>query len=815
MLKNLKLGAKIGGGFGLLIIILLILGGIAVINMRSVQNQATKLSEAHVPEVKIASGLEKKSLLTMYAMRGYGLSGEQQYRDNAEEMINAVKTHIKKAEELADNSPHLFKLKEQLKNVKSNIAQFENLMNETDKKQVEMNAFRNVMYKNAEAYREECAKFLKSQEEKFINDLDERQGNIEIVSNIVNLGTVASVSNYKSQALNDNSLMKKAISTLDDVKPQLKDLRKMTQDSEDIERIEKISRAVKEYQGTMKIYLKEHELAGASRIASIRRDMDKIAATYVEQCAEFLADQQAKLAFDMMDRFEKTRLVNNIISAGNDLRIANFKSQATHDPDLIEKATKIFDTRLKENTERLIPITNDPVELEFIDNIVTKSKSYSNAMTRFLTSWKTNYDLDTKREVIAKTVLESAAKTAESGMDNTLKIAGNTSNRLSSASSTMIAGLVVAILLGIVIAYFMTRAITAPVKKGVAVADRMAKGDLTVDIKADSNDEIGILMKSMKSMVDSIKGVISDVIESSDNVASGSQELSASAAQMSQGATEQAASAEEASSSMEQMSANIRHNSDNAQQTEMIALKSAEDAEKGGAAVEETLTAMKQIADKITIIEEIARQTNMLALNAAIEAARAGEHGRGFAVVADSVRKLAEKSQAAAGEISNLSLNSVSIAENAGELLRKIVPDIRKNSELVQEINAASNEQNAGADQINKAIQQLDHITQQNASAAEEMSATSEELASEAEQLKNAIGFFKIDHNDNGQKDIEQTMESSSKVEKDTPQLTEGKNINDNYHASKVDERPAKKRILINMNEHKDMNHYNDDFESY
>jgi methyl-accepting chemotaxis protein len=196
---------------------------------------------------------------------------------------------------------------------------------------------------------------------------------------------------------------------------------------------------------------------------------------------------------------------------------------------------------------------------------------------------------------------------------------------------------------------------------------------------------------------------------------------------------------------MEEMAANIKQNSDNAQQTEKIAIKSAEDAREGGKAVAETVGAMKEIAGKISIIEEIARQTNLLALNAAIEAARAGEHGKGFAVVASEVRKLAERSQTAAGEINKLSATSVQIAEKAGEMLARIVPDIQKTADLVQEINAASNEQSSGAGQINKAIQQLDQVIQRNASASEEMASTSAELLSQAEQLQSTIAFFRID----------------------------------------------------------------------
>ncbi len=276
-----------------------------------------------------------------------------------------------------------------------------------------------------------------------------------------------------------------------------------------------------------------------------------------------------------------------------------------------------------------------------------------------------------------------------------------------------------------------------------ANAQQVAQGNLTVDLKKRcENDE---LMESLANMVDKLKEVITEVQGAADNVSSGSQEMSATAQQMSQGATEQAASAEEISSSMEEMASNIRQNTDNAMQTEKIAVKSASDAKEGGKAVTETVSAMQQIATKISIIEEIARQTNLLALNAAIEAARAGEHGKGFAVVASEVRKLAERSQSAAGEISELSTTSVAIAEQAGEMLNKMLPDIQKTAELVQEISASSKEQDTGADQINKAIQQLDQVIQQNAGAAEEMASTTEELSSQAEQLKATIAYFTLD----------------------------------------------------------------------
>ena len=272
------------------------------------------------------------------------------------------------------------------------------------------------------------------------------------------------------------------------------------------------------------------------------------------------------------------------------------------------------------------------------------------------------------------------------------------------------------------------------------LAEKMAVGDLTIEVRERSPQDK--LMQALGSMVNKVNEVVTNVQTVSDGVSSGSQELSSSAEQLSQGATEQASSVEEVSSSMEEMTSTIRQNADNAQQTEKIAKKSAEDAKEGGDAVEKTVSAMKEIAGKISIVEEIARQTNLLALNAAIEAARAGEHGKGFAVVAAEVRKLAERSQTAAAQISHLSSSSVEVAERAGQLLSKIVPDIQKTADLVVEISAASSEQNKGVEQINKAIQQLDTVIQQNASASGEASSTSENLANQAQELKDAIEFF-------------------------------------------------------------------------
>jgi methyl-accepting chemotaxis protein len=276
-----------------------------------------------------------------------------------------------------------------------------------------------------------------------------------------------------------------------------------------------------------------------------------------------------------------------------------------------------------------------------------------------------------------------------------------------------------------------------------AIADRLANGDLTTAAKRLSDKDV--LGTALEQMLEKLRGVVTEALGAAANVSAGSQELAASAQQLSQGASEQAAAGEEASASMEQMAANIKHNAENAGQTEKIARQAAKDAEASGGAVSDAVEAMRTIAEKITIVQEIARQTDLLALNAAVEAARAGEHGRGFAVVASEVRKLAERSQAAAAEIGTVSTQTVKAAHAAGEMLRRLVPDIQKTAELVSEITAACREQDVGAEQVNMAIQQLDKVTQQNASASEEMSATSEQLAAQAERLQESIGYFRIE----------------------------------------------------------------------
>jgi methyl-accepting chemotaxis protein len=325
---------------------------------------------------------------------------------------------------------------------------------------------------------------------------------------------------------------------------------------------------------------------------------------------------------------------------------------------------------------------------------------------------------------------------------------------------------IVGVIVLVFLIFMVGRNLITPIKKAVDFAQSVADGDLTRQMDYAQKDELGQLISALNHMSTNLNNVINGINQAAEQVASSSAELQSSSGNLSTGATQQAANLEETSASIQELIASIQQNTENSLQASKVTTESGILMKEGSEAVIKTVDAMKKIADQIGIVNDIADQTNLLALNAAIEAARAGEMGKGFAVVAVEVRKLAERSQQAAREISELAKSSVTLAEKAGDSIGKVVPMAKKTNEMVEQISNTCSEQSSGADQITQAIEQLNDVTQQNSSTSEESSAAAEELAAQSQKMQQLVAQFKCSSQTT--MDISRGLKEKAKSEKDT-----------------------------------------------
>ena len=469
-------------------------------------------------------------------------------------------------------------------------------------------------------------------------------------------------------------------------------------------------------------------------LAKDRAVMDKAAQEYMKVANEYLDDQARKLqaaisitnqavaagtnrastgvnVTDVADWVQKLNLANDVIDLGNAIRIGNFKAQATRDPVHFQETQKKF-TEVNQKLDELKAITKMEFNLKQIADCRAAGQAYNDAMTSFLKNWLAREELGQKRGLAGDAVLSEAKSTAAGSTDTTGKMANTAAGALSTASTTMIVGLCVALVVGILLALFLTRSITKPIK---TVAETLAAG--------------------------------------AEQTASAAGQVSSASQSLAEGASEQAASLEETGASLEEMSSMTKRNAETANKVKELGNQARVAGDAGVRDMTEMTSAMSaikassdDIAKIIKTIDEIAFQTNILALNAAVEAARAGEAGMGFAVVADEVRSLAQRCAQAAKETATKiedsvqkSAHGVQISGKVAKSLEEIVTKARQVDELAGEVATASQEQSQGIAQVNTAVTQMDKVTQSNAANAEESASAAEELNAQADALKEAV----------------------------------------------------------------------------
>ncbi len=708
------LGKRIALFFSTVVLILVALGGVGAYEMLKAKTESAMLATEFLPKVELANEIRSAANRTIYEIRGYALTEDPVYFEDANKELSALKMRLREASRLASKATHLEEARSQIQNATIAVDEYEKLTAQTEKAVADMKARRRKLDENAISFMAACSDFLSGRNEAFKKDLADRLEKIGMVAALVDLGAEVRTTAFKALAASDFATVEKAVERLSTEVSRADELRSATERHADDDRIDQIEASAVAYVQATQTCLNEARRNETSFFANAVVDckgMDDAAENYLANGKALLEAQQGRLAEEISEWNRKIALAGDIVDIGNESRIKVFKAQALRLPELLKEALQHF-SELDEKFAELRKIARLEEDIRRIDQTKASGADYAEALTVFEGEWRKLVELDKLRENAGNELIESCKAIADSSASNTGRIVADSMAGLSKGATIMIWGLSLGTLFAILAALRITRSITGP-----------------------------------------LNGIIESLYSSSGQFLSASEQVSSSSQQMAEGASEQAATIEQTSSALEEMFSSTKQNAENADQADNLMKEAGVMIDSANESMNKMIGSMKEInkaseetSKIIKTIDEIAFQTNLLALNAAVEAARAGQAGAGFAVVAGEVRNLAMQTADAAKSTSKLIEGTIKkvkegtiLVDNANEKFGEVARKATKAVELVGKIAAASKQQVHGIGEINTAVSEMDKVTQQNAANSEESASVAEELNAQAEQMNSSV----------------------------------------------------------------------------